>query len=90
METKKKKVQVNIDRNLATNVDEILDSLGMTPTVLITALYKRVAARGEVPFDLSLTKEEKIAIDLANAVNLVPSSHVTSMNELEEWLNEDE
>ncbi|MGX7162925.1 type II toxin-antitoxin system RelB/DinJ family antitoxin [Enterococcus massiliensis] len=69
METKerKKKIQVNIDRNLANNVEAVLDSLGLNQTTLITALYKRVEAQGEVPFSLALTKEEKINLELMNA-----------------------
>jgi len=60
----KKKVQVNINKNLATDVESILDSLGVNPSILITALYKRVAARGEIPFDLSLTSKEKVELQL--------------------------
>lgn len=69
METKerKKKIQVNIDRNLANNVEAVLDSLGLNQTTMITALYKRVEAQGEVPFSLALTKEEKINLELMNA-----------------------
>lgn len=61
METKerKKKIQVNIDRNLANNVEAVLDSLGLNQTTLITALYKRVEAQGEVPFSLALTERRK-------------------------------
>ncbi|WP_375152635.1 hypothetical protein [Enterococcus mundtii] len=33
----KKKVQVNINKNLATDVESILDSLGVNPSILITA-----------------------------------------------------
>lgn len=33
----KKKVQVNINKNLATDVESILDSLGVNPSIVITA-----------------------------------------------------
>ncbi|WP_071130971.1 type II toxin-antitoxin system RelB/DinJ family antitoxin [Enterococcus timonensis] len=92
METKekKKKIQVNIDRTLASDVDSVLKSLGMNPTVLITALYKRVAAKGAIPFDLALTKEEKITLQLASAIELVPTTHAHSLEELNDWLDDDE
>ncbi|MBO1308028.1 type II toxin-antitoxin system RelB/DinJ family antitoxin [Enterococcus sp. 669A] len=86
----KKKVQVNIDKSLASDVDIVLDSLGLNPTVLITALYKRVAAKGEIPFSFSLTEEEKADISLMKALDLVPTVHVSTMEELNEWLDEDE
>lgn len=85
-----KKLQVNIDKELAQNVDAILDSLGMNPTVLITALYKRVAAQGEIPFPLALTDREKALIGLAKAIDRVPSKHLNTPEDLAEWLENDE
>lgn len=85
-----KKLQVNIDKELAQNVDAILDSLGMNPTVLITALYKRVAAQGENPFPLALTDREKALIGLAKAIDRVPSKHLNTPEDLAEWLENDE
>ncbi|WP_122644924.1 type II toxin-antitoxin system RelB/DinJ family antitoxin [Enterococcus mediterraneensis] len=92
METKerKKKIQVNIDRSLANDVDAILESLGLNQTTLITALYKRVAAQGEVPFSLALTKEEKINLELMDAIDLIPTQHISTAEELSNWLDEDE
>ncbi|GAA0353212.1 hypothetical protein GCM10008932_02800 [Alkalibacterium iburiense] len=88
MTTKKKKIQVNIERDLAKEVDEVLDSLGMNPTVLITALYKRVAAKGEIPFDLSLTEKEKSIIELQKAVELIPTEEFNTSEEFLKWLDE--
>lgn len=85
-----KKLQVNIDKELAQNVDAILDSLGMNPTVLITALYKRVAAQGEIPFPLALADREKALIGLAKAIDRVPSKHLNTPEDLAEWLENDE
>lgn len=86
----KKKVQVNVDKMLSQKVDDILDSLGLNPSVLINALYKRVAARGEVPFSLTLTNKEKINIDLINAIETIPTKQISSPEELATWLDEDE
>ncbi|EOI53515.1 type II toxin-antitoxin system RelB/DinJ family antitoxin [Enterococcus gilvus] len=86
----KKKVQVNIDKELAQEVEIVLEDLGMNPTVLITALYKRVAAQGEVPFSLALTEREKAKNRLAKAVDKVPTKQLRSMGEIANWLDDDD
>ncbi|MGK0606798.1 type II toxin-antitoxin system RelB/DinJ family antitoxin [Enterococcus gilvus] len=86
----KKKVQVNIDKELAQEVEIVLEDLGMNPTVLITALYKRVAAQGEVPFSLALTEREKAKNRLAKAVDKVPTKQLRSMDEIASWLDDDD
>lgn len=86
----KKKVQVNIDKELAQEVEIVLEDLGMNPTVLITALYKRVAAQGEVPFSLALTEREKAKNRLAKAVDKVPTKQLRNMDEIANWLDDDD
>lgn len=86
----KKKVQVNIDKELAQEVEIVLEDLGMNPTVLITALYKRVAAQGEVPFSLALTEREKAKNRLVKAVDKVPTKQLRSMDEIANWLDDDD
>lgn len=88
--TKKKKVQVNIDKELAQDVESVLESLGLNPTVLITALYKRVAAQGEIPFSLALTEREKAINRLAKAADKVPTKHLDSMDDVAKWLDEED
>ncbi|WP_195274124.1 type II toxin-antitoxin system RelB/DinJ family antitoxin [Enterococcus mundtii] len=88
----KKKVQVNINKNLATNVESILDSLGVNPSILITALYKRVAARGEIPFDLSLTSKEKAELQLMRvaeeSVETNPPENSGDHEDLVSWMRD--
>lgn len=46
METKaKKRIQVKIDKDLANNVEEVLDDLGLIPTTASTMFYKRICVR---------------------------------------------
>ncbi len=87
MATEKKKIQVNIERDLANEVDDVLESLGINPTVIITALYKRVAVKGEMPFALSLTEKEKSIITLQKAVELIPNREFSTTEELMKWLD---
>ncbi|MGL9730341.1 type II toxin-antitoxin system RelB/DinJ family antitoxin [Enterococcus sp. DIV0756] len=88
--TKKKKIQVNIDKELSQDVDLVLDSLGLNPTVLITALYKRVAAQGEIPFSLALTDREKAINRLSKAADNVPTKQLDNIDERTKWLDEDD
>ncbi|MGL9892073.1 type II toxin-antitoxin system RelB/DinJ family antitoxin [Enterococcus mundtii] len=88
----KKKVQVNINKNLATDVESILDSLGVNPSIVITALYERVAARGEIPFDLSLTSKEKAELQLMKvaeaSVETNPSENSGDHEDLGSWMRD--
>ncbi|ASN13598.1 MULTISPECIES: type II toxin-antitoxin system RelB/DinJ family antitoxin [Latilactobacillus] len=54
----KKRVQVQIDRVLTTETEEVLNALGLTPTTVITMLYRRIAANGALPFKAELTAKE--------------------------------
>ncbi|MBO1087220.1 type II toxin-antitoxin system RelB/DinJ family antitoxin [Enterococcus mundtii] len=88
----KKKVQVNINKSLATDVESILDSLGVNPSIVITALYKRVAARGEIPFDLSLTSKEKAELQLMRvaeeSVEANPPENSGNHEDLVAWMRD--
>ena len=55
----KKRIQVQVDRNLANQGDAVLQSLGLTPTTAITMFYKRLVATGGLPFVPELTQREK-------------------------------
>jgi len=90
MVQKKRKVQVNIDADLAGNVNAVLEELGVNPTVLITALYKRVAATGEVPFKLSLTDREKANLAIREASQNRPVKFVNSASELDKLYDDDD
>lgn len=88
----KKKVQVNINKNLATDVESILDSLGVNPSIVIAPLYERVAARGEIPFDLSLTSKEKAELQLMRvaeaSVETNPSENSGDHEDLVSWMRD--
>lgn len=86
----KKKIQVTIDKELSQAVDVVLEALGMTPAILITALYKRIATQGEIPFSLALTEREKALNKLTKAIDKVPTKQLNHPEELAEWLEDDE
>ncbi|MDB6234634.1 type II toxin-antitoxin system RelB/DinJ family antitoxin [Lactobacillus amylovorus] len=45
-----KRVQANVNKKVASQAELVMDELGLNPTVVINALYKKIAATGEIPF----------------------------------------
>ena len=45
----KKRVQVQIDKELADNTEAVLSQLGLNPTTAINMFYKRIVANGALP-----------------------------------------
>ena len=84
----KKRVQIQVDDDLSTRVEQILEGIGLTPTAAITAYYKRIAATGGIPFDLIMTPSEMANLDLRNAVmdSGIESKTVNNWSEMvKEW-----
>jgi addiction module antitoxin, RelB/DinJ family len=87
---KKARIQIQVDQSLKDNAEEILDSLGMTPTAAVTMLFKRIVATDSFPIDLTLTDREKASNDLLRVVNKQPVHEIKSKDEAMKWLSEDE
>ncbi|TLQ18410.1 type II toxin-antitoxin system antitoxin, RelB/DinJ family [Lentilactobacillus parafarraginis] len=86
----KKRVQVQVDKDLAENTEAVLGKLGLNSTVVINALYSRISATGSLPFELKLSPREKANIDLAEATKDLPRKRITNKDELEAWLSDEE
>ncbi|NRR75432.1 type II toxin-antitoxin system RelB/DinJ family antitoxin [Tetragenococcus halophilus] len=87
-----KTVQVKIDKKVTDKVYQILDELGLTTTAAITMYFKRIVADGKIPFDVSLSEQERERIKN----NIVRNEELLSLKEyitdesIEKWLdNED-
>lgn len=87
---KKARIQIQVDQSLKDNAEEILDSLGMTPTAAVTMLFKRIVATDSFPIDLTLTDREKASNELLRVVNKQPVHEIKSKDEAMKWLSEDE
>ncbi|MCI1283755.1 type II toxin-antitoxin system RelB/DinJ family antitoxin [Lacticaseibacillus songhuajiangensis] len=85
----KKRVQIKIDRQLSDDANELFDRLGLTPTTVITALYKRAVAEGEIPFRLGLTEREKNEMSLAKTVYESDAPTLTDPEEIRKYLDEE-
>lgn len=47
----KKRVQVQIDKDLANDTEAVLSELGLNPTTAINMFYKRIVTDGALPLN---------------------------------------
>lgn len=67
-ETNDVQLRITIDEQLAADATKAFARFGLNPAIVITALYKRVAKEGSIPFAFNLSDEEAAEIELANNV----------------------
>lgn len=85
----KKRIQVQIDRSLAEEVELILHSIGLNPTTALTIFYKQIIKQKGIPFKLEASERDMAVARLASAVKTRPVIKM-SKQDLESWLEEDE
>lgn len=89
MTTSTKKVQVNINREVALEAENIIAEIGLTPTVVINSLYREIINTGRIPLTFALTPRQKAIIELQKAVESVPTKKVETQKDLEDFFDED-
>ncbi|MBT9670486.1 type II toxin-antitoxin system RelB/DinJ family antitoxin [Secundilactobacillus kimchicus] len=90
MPTKQERVQVKMDADLKRQTEQVMESLGISQTALITMLYRRVVAEQRIPFSLELTPEESLKNHVTDYVKTIPVTKVNSTQELIEAIEKDE
>lgn len=68
----KKKLNINIDKNLAEETQSVLDELGLNQTTAIIMYFKQIVAKGKIPFSIELTDKQRASRELRE--NLKKSS----------------
>lgn len=86
----KKRIQVQVDENLAREAEEVLAAVGLNSTTAITAFYKRIVSFGGIPFSIELSEREKANRRLLQATKTLPAKRLNTDEEIEAWLSEDE
>lgn len=86
----KKRIQVQVDKDIADKAEAIFADLGMTPTTAINLFYKRVIGNNGMPFEVSLTPREQDIKDIQDYSKFVPSEDLNTPEEVAEWLNDDD
>lgn len=84
----KKRVQVQIDKNLAENTEAVLSELGLTPTTAINMLYKQIVADGALPFKPTLSETERAKLRFLKATENTPIVEFKDAKEVANWLND--
>lgn len=87
-EKEKKRLQINIDGELAEQSETVLDSLGLNYTTVVTAMLKRLVATNGVPFDLSMTEAEVEKVAMERLVKGIPVVELSTDQDLEKWFDE--
>lgn len=86
----KKRIQVQLDKNVAEKAESIIEQLGMTPTTAINIFYKRVIANDGIPFDVHLTERERAIKDIQKYSKLMPIDVLDTPEKVSDWLNDDD
>lgn len=84
----KKRVQVKIDKDLADDTEAILSELGLNPTTAINMFYKRIVANGALPFNVSLSEEERANLRFLKATEGTPVTEFKDAKGVSDWLND--
>jgi len=88
-ERAKKKVQINIDRELADEAEAVFEDIGLNQTIALTAFYKKVVAEGGMPFDLKQTPEQKANRRLREALKGIPVQKLENRKQVEAWFEDE-
>lgn len=89
-QTLKKRIQVQVDRNLAQEGDAVLDKLGLTPTTAITMFYKRLVAEDGLPFSTQLTQREKDELAIQRITADWPVEDLDTPEKIKKWESKDD
>ena len=81
-------VQVKIDKDLADDTEAVLSQLGLNPTTAINMFYKRIVANGALPFNVSLSEEERANLRFLKATEGTPVTELKDAKGVSDWLND--
>lgn len=89
-EAAKKRIQVQVNSELARRGNAILNKLGLSPTTAITMFYKRLVAEDALPFSTELTKREKAELDIKDITSKWPVTDLDNPDNLVKWEQKDD
>ena len=84
------RVQANVDADVKDMAESVIKAVGLTPTVVINGLYRKIAATGKIPLDFSLTSEQMADFQLQNAVKKLPVKKLRTKKEIEDFFNDED
>lgn len=84
------RVQANVDTDVKDMAESVIKAVGLTPTVIINGLYRKIAATGKIPLDFSLTPEQMADLQLQSAVKKLPVKKLRTKKEIEDFFNDED
>lgn len=84
-----KKVQVNVNREIAEDAENVMTAIGVTPSTVINSLYREIVATGKIPLSFSLTPEQMATMRIREAAMKIPNKKVETDEDIAEFFDED-
>lgn len=84
------RVQANVDADVKDMAESVIKAVGLTPTVIINGLYRKIATTGKIPLDFSLTSEQMADLQLQNTVKKLPVKKLRTKKEIEDFFNDED
>lgn len=84
------RVQANVDPDVKNMAEDVTKAVGLTPTAVINSFYRKIAATGRIPLDLSLTSDQMVDLQLQNAVKKLPVKKLRTKKEIEDFFNDED
>ena len=85
---RKKRLQVNVDPELAEQAQTILQELGLTTQVALTIFLKKVVAIKGIPFNIQMTEDQKNSLNLQDAISNLPVKELRTKQDVIDWFND--
>ena len=84
------RVQANVDPDVKNMAEDVIKAVGLTPTAVINSFYRKIAATGRIPLDLSLTSDQMADLELKNAIKKLQVKKLQSKKDIEEFFNDED
>lgn len=85
---KQKRLQVNVEPELAKQSQTIFQELGLTTQAALTIFLKKVVATKGIPFNIQMTEDQKSSMNLQNAISNLPVEELQTKQDVIDWFND--
>lgn len=90
MAVKYKKIQANVDYNIALEAEGILEQLGINTSTAINTLFRQIIQNGGLPYELKVDDRSKVKWEIKQRAKNIPTRELNTDKQIEEWFNEED
>ncbi|EEI71728.1 type II toxin-antitoxin system RelB/DinJ family antitoxin [Lentilactobacillus hilgardii] len=83
-----KLIQVRIDKSVAAQAEDIFNRIGVTPTTAINAFYRKVISTGGIPFNLTISQDDKDALEIRQLAKKIPVERLDTDEKIKKWFDD--